>query len=279
MPDNDEIEIIDEAPSVEETKEVPVDDAIEDLKRQIEAERQARIEAERQAQAARAEAANARRDVDDTNIQLVESAIDTLNRETEIAKANLAAAMRAGDHQMAAEFQAEIASNASKLQQLEQGLNQMKSKPAPVANQPRTPTVDDFASRLTPRSADWIRKHPEFVTNPALNQRMISAHNFVVSDGVAPDTDEYFERIESLLKVRQAQAPAAQEDASSAAAKVVQRRDAAPAAAPVNGGGGRSSNVVRLSADEKEMAEMMGMTPQEYAKNKLKLIEEGKMGR
>lgn len=278
MPDNDEIEIIDEAPSVEEIKEVPVDDAIEDLKRQIEAERQARIEAERQAQAARAEAANARRDVDDTNIQLVESAIDTLNRETEIAKANLAAAMRAGDHQMAAEFQAEIASNASKLQQLEQGLNQMKSKPAPVANQPRTPTVDDFASRLTPRSADWIRKHPEFVTNPALNQRMISAHNFVVSDGVAPDTDEYFERIEGLLKIK-APAPAPQEDASSAAAKVVQRRDAAPAAAPVNGGGGRSSNVVRLSADEKEMAEMMGMTPQEYAKNKLKLIEEGKMGR
>ena len=278
MQDNDEVVIDDELPEVPETKEVPVEDAIADLKRQIEAERQARIEAERREQIARQEADIARRDVDDTNIQLVESAIDTLNRENEITKANLAAAMRAGDHSAAAEFQAEMASNATKLQQLQNGLSQMKSKPAPVAQPPRTPTVEDFASRLTPRSADWIRQHPESVTNPALNQRMISAHNFVVSDGVAPDTDEYFQRIEGLLKIKP-QAPAQLEDASSSAAKVVQRRDAAPAAAPVNGGSGGRSNVVRLSADEKEMAEMMGMTAQEYAKNKMKLIEEGKIGK
>lgn len=278
MQDNEEVVIEDEAAEAEtETKEIPVEDAIADLKRQIEAERQARMEAERREHIARQDADIARRDVDDTNIQLVESAIDTLNRENEITKANMAAAMRAGDHSAAAEFQAEIASNASKLQQLTNGLQQMKNRPAPVAPQPRSFTVDDFASRLTPRSADWIRKHPEFVTNPALNQRMISAHNFVVSDGVAPDTDEYFQRIEGMLKVK-AQAPAQPDDASSSAAKVVQRRDAAPAAAPVNGGGGRS-NVVRLSADEKEMAEMMGMTAQDYAKNKMKLIEEGKIGK
>jgi phage I-like protein len=35
--------------------------------------------------------------------------------------------------------------------------------------------------------------------------------------------------------------------------------------------------VVRLSKDEREMAQMMGMTDQEYAKNKLALVKEGKL--
>jgi hypothetical protein len=34
---------------------------------------------------------------------------------------------------------------------------------------------------------------------------------------------------------------------------------------------------VRLTREQAEMAEMMGMTPQEYAKNMLLLQKEGKM--
>ena len=66
----------------------------------------------------------------------------------------------------------------------------------------------------------------------------------------------------------------------SAAAAPAQRRSS-PAAAPVSrsgtGTGGGSPNVVRLSADEREMAKMMGMTAEEYARNKLALIKDGKL--
>jgi hypothetical protein len=34
---------------------------------------------------------------------------------------------------------------------------------------------------------------------------------------------------------------------------------------------------VRLSSEEREMAQMMGMTPEEYGKNKLALKREGKL--
>ena len=37
------------------------------------------------------------------------------------------------------------------------------------------------------------------------------------------------------------------------------------------------ANSVRLTASEREMAQMMGMTNEEYAKNKLMLIKEGKL--
>jgi phage I-like protein len=35
--------------------------------------------------------------------------------------------------------------------------------------------------------------------------------------------------------------------------------------------------VVRLSAAEREMADMMGMKPEDYAKNKMALQKEGKL--
>jgi hypothetical protein len=42
---------------------------------------------------------------------------------------------------------------------------------------------------------------------------------------------------------------------------------------------GSRSNVVTLSALEVETAEANGMTPEEYARNKLALIREGKIGK
>jgi len=63
------------------------------------------------------------------------------------------------------------------------------------------------------------------------------------------------------------------------AAQPVKR--AAPAAAPVsragNGGNGSRPNVVKLTPAEVEMAGAMGMTPEEYARNKVALKKEGKL--
>jgi phage I-like protein len=65
----------------------------------------------------------------------------------------------------------------------------------------------------------------------------------------------------------------------STAASSTQRRSSPPAA-PVsrsNNTSGTRPNVVRLTAAEREMADNMGMKPEEYAKNKLALQKEGKL--
>ena len=244
-------------------------DGIADLKRQLDAERAMRMEAERRAHAATV-------DKEDTDIQLVRSAIDTLGRENELARQRLQYAMQTGNFADQVAIQDEISEYKAKLLQLQNGLDAMQSKPkaAPPQMVPADP-VEAFAARLTPRSADWVRSHPEFVRDPAKNRKMIAAHELAVADGIVPDTDAYFESIEATLRIKPA-AVQAEEDASATAAKVVQRRDAAPAAAPVSRGQS-SRNVVRLSAAEREMAEMMGMKPEEYARNKLALQNEGKM--
>ena len=236
-----EIELTDETPTEEpvivekaEEKEAkesdPVDDGLEALKRQLEQERQARAEAERRANEAAQTAYQAQAEVQDSNLHLVTNAIETVNQTNAILKGNYRDAMAAGDYDLAAEIQAEMSSNAAKLLQLEQGKQALESAPRTEAPRPYTADpVEALASQLSPRSADWVRRNPQFATDQRLYQKMIAAHNLAVADGIDPDTEDYFASIEETLRIR-SRNDDSYEDASSAAAKPVQRRSAPPAA-------------------------------------------------
>ena len=255
---------------------IPPEDGIAELRRQLEAERSARQSAERAAYDAKRDAHQARNNEDETNVQLVSNAIDTLRRDDEILKQNYQYAMSQGNFSAAADIQQEMSGNAAKLLQLSNGLEAMKARPkTPEPRQAPSDPVEAFAAQLSPKSADWVRKHPEYVKDAKLNRKMIAAHELAMADGMPVDSEEYFSAIEETLKIKAA--PPQTETSDEYAAKVTQRRDAAPAAAPVSRGGSSSTNVVRLSAAEREMAEMMGMKPEDYAKNKMALKKEGKL--
>ena len=219
----------------------------------------------------------------DTNLELVTRESDTLKRETDILKANLRAAMASGDYSAAADAQEAMADTKAKLLQLENGkaaLQEQLRNPVQRVDAP-VDAVEALASQLSPRSAAWVRAHPEYARNPRLTQKMVAAHNLVTADGMAPDTDEYFESVERVLGVSAppSASVAAAEEPMSAAAAPAQRRSS-PAAAPVSRSGSPGNsrpNVVRLTAQEREMAQMVGQTPEEYARNKLALIKAGKI--
>ena len=275
----DEIEIVlPEEETTDEPEIVPAKEGIDELKRQLDEERARRAEIERQNYELAQQAHAARADKEDTDIQLVSNAIDTLDREQEQLKRALAYAIQNNDGQRAADLQEQMGENAAQLQQLRTGLSAMKERPKAPPPQPTyADPVEAFAARLTPRSAEWVRAHPDYIRNPSLNRKMIAAHELAVADGIVPDTDAYFEALESTLKIGQRVAPATPDEAPDAyAAKVARKRDAIPAAAPVSRGPA-SRNVIRLTADEREMAEMLGMSPEKYGEHKAALIKEGKI--
>ena len=275
----EEPEIVEEAPQ----QVISPEEGIETLKKRYEEERQARIDAEERARVASIQAREAQGQVGDTNLQLVTSAIDTLKRETDILKANLRAAMASGDYSAAADAQEAMADTKAKLLQLENGrvaLQEQLRNPVQRVD-PIADPVETLAAQLSPRSAAWVRAHPEYAKNPRLTQKMIAAHNLVTADGISPDTDEYFDSVERVLGVSAppSASVAAAEAPMSAASAPAQRRSS-PAAAPVSRSGNPTNsrpNVVRLSAEEREMAQMMGQSPEEYARNKLALIKAGKI--
>jgi len=261
-----ETEVQPEAPA-----EITPEQGIEDLRKQLEAEKQARqaeaaarITAEKQAREAYERARAASTEVQDNNLTLVNNAIGMVDRDIQIYRDNLKAALEAQDYEAATEATEGLSDSKAKRLQLINGKEEMERRakePPPQAPQPRSvDPVEALAAQLTPRSANWVRANPQFATDPRLYQKMIAAHNLVVSDGVQPDTDDYFTEIENILKVRPTEP---QKEAPRA-----------PPAAPPSRSTG---NVVRLSADEREMAAMMGMTDQEYLNNKRELQKAGRL--
>ena len=161
--------------------------------------------------------------------------------------------------------------------QLENGKEAYASRPKPEP--PKADPVEALASQLTPRSAQWVRAHPQCATDPRLTQKMIAAHNIAVADGFQPDTDDYFSSIEDTMKLTPKHEAEIDEDPTAQAAKVVQRRSSPPAAPVTRSGSAPGSNprIVRLSAAEVEAAEASGLTPQEYYKNKIALQKENRL--
>lgn len=274
-PEKEEIVFQDEKElEAPEKTEISPEDGIKELKLSLERERLARVEAERRAQQQAAQAHLMTREVEDNQRQMLSSALEMVNNERTMLRAQYAEAMAQGNYAMVAEINDRMNDLAVKANVIEQGREAMESqKKQPIQQQTyQADPVEQFASQLTPRSASWVREHPEFVRDQKLNRKMIAAHELAVADGIEPDTDEYFDYVENTLGVNKA---AAREEAPKP------QRRAAPASAPVSRSGmnsdGSRPNVIRLTAEQREMAEMMGMTPEEYARNMRDLKREGRM--
>lgn len=279
------VEKTEKEPEVAAKQELEPDDGIKDLKIRLEQEKIARAEAEKQAQHAREQAYYASNEVHDTNLQLVKNAIETVKSNNDVLKRAYSEALSVGDYSKSAEIQEALSINAARLMELERGRSAMEQAPKPQKPEPARPSdpVEALAAQLSPRSAEWVRKNPQCVTDPRMYQKMVAAHNLALADGLQPDTDDYFAYVEDTMKIRRQPAPARQEaeddDATSSAAKAVQRRSAPPAA-PVTRSGtptGQRPGTVRLSKAEAETARDLGMTEEEYARNKLLLQKEGRL--
>jgi hypothetical protein len=275
------IEIIDENAPVEavaqDDEENPqdVEKALKKLKKKVEKEKEGRLEAERRAKELEIQAQHAMNKASENDFHLVRSAIDRLNLDQDMLKAQLRDSMAIGDFDKAAEIQAAMVSNTTNLNQLERGLEEMKNAPRqPVQPQQRnTVDVDDLIGRVTPRSAEWLRKNKDALPDERSIRIMGRAHEDAVDMGIIPESDEYFSFVEGRLGIGNRKNNDTQgDDAMSGAAKVTKNRQSPPSAPvsrnPVNSEGTRPG-VIRLTAAEVEAAKISGISPQEYYRLKM----------
>jgi len=266
----DDIVIVEapEEPVIKTKPEITVDDGIEALRRELEAEKAARQRAEQQVRVATNDKA-------DSDLRMLNTAIETEGRNKEILKANLREAVANGDTDAQADILMAINQTENNLRQITEGKKHYEAQlRTPVANK-----VEALASQLTPKSAEWVRNNPDVVNDERRAKRLERAHFDALDDGIQPDSPDYFNFLENRLNINKT--PVRQEAAMSEASESTSgRRASAPPAAPVSrsgtGTGGRP-NVVTLSRAEQEAARDMGMTPKEYAQNKVALVKAGRM--
>lgn len=264
-------------PARQAEEEIPADLGIEALKQQLEQERSARAEAERRAHLATRHAVRSDAEVQEGNLQIVVSAIETVKRDNLNNRRAYAEALQAQDFTKAAEINDVISMNNAKLLQLESGRQALEERVVAARNapppreEPPSDPVETVASQLSPRSAAWVRSHPECVRDQKMYSKMLGAHHLAVGEGLPADSDEYFEFIENQLGMRKPKAApppsdAQDEDPSAAAAKPVPRR-VAPPAAPPSRGASNGAGRMTLTAAQREAAQISGLSEEEYARN------------
>ena len=273
----------------------------EQQKRIAEAEREARKQAEHYAREQAQQVYNAQNQVQDGNLKIILNAIDATEQAAASAERDYATAMAAGDYAMAAKAQRIMAQAESHLLQLNNGkqrLEETLQQPTEGSVQePEIPSfepriqhdpVEMYASKLAPKSAQWLREHPDAVNKIG---KLTRAHADAVDDGIVPESADYFRYIESRLgysnqvddddnyveeqpvqPVRQAQSlkkPAVSAPVTSSASAVNPRNS--------------NANSMILSAEEVEFALLAEpqMTRdkaiESYARNKAHLIKNGKL--
>jgi hypothetical protein len=193
------------------------EDPVEDLKSQFATMTQRATAAEQAAQQHARDLRETREQLQTVQTEVVTSQTETLESGIAAAEAEAAAAeqayaqaFEAGDAMALARAQRVMATAVSRKDRLSEALDdlkdEVKSKPAQRQDAPQRPRqaqqdpVEAFASNMTPKSAAWIRAHPEAITDRKKNLRMLAADNLARADGVEVESAEYFRRVEEAIK-------------------------------------------------------------------------------
>jgi hypothetical protein len=240
----------------EVAKAVP-DPAVEELKAQNEAiqkakqasderaasERAAREQAERRATEAEKQVATSKVETIEQQAETINMGLESAKAEAKSAKGAYAHAMEAGDFNAAADAQERIAVAAAKIQRLDEARDYVerqveRAKQAPLEAeqvQRRAPAdpVEAYVANRSEPTKDWLLAHKDYITDPRKNLRLNAAHMVAVDEDLAPDTPEYFARVEKYLGLNKS----TQEQTVN-----TPRRQSAPVA-PVNAGSGMDNGI------------------------------------
>ena len=258
-------------------------DQLEAVKRQAEQDKIARQRAEQYAYQQAQNAQYAQAEAATSTLRGVQNAIDATEQTAGTAERAYADAMAAGDYQLAARCQRAMAAAETQIAQLlEQKRNienymqategrvpEPQYQPQQQPQQAPQDPVETLAARLTPKSAEWLRAHPDAAHKV---NKLTAAHQAAVElEGITPESPEYFSYIEKSLGMSKA-AP----KKSMASAPV--SSSSSPLSSRSSGG-----NSMILSAAEVEQAVLnepdmpRDKAIEFYARNKAALIREGKL--
>ncbi len=273
----------------------PEDDATDDLKKQLEdlrkahGESQRRVQEEitaRQAAEARVrerekDAAKSQIRAEDAEYDAILNAIGAAESEAEAAQRDISLATEASDAKAVGEASRRLARAEGRLAQLEDGklaIERVKTTAAARAkeqqDQPtqQRPTVDQYIDQLPnllPSQRDWLRAHPDSLTDQRKNLKLQGAHVDAEDQGLRPGTQKYFTFLEERLGYKE---PAEEDDDVNNEDEPKPSVSAPPSRNATNPGTGRSTSTrITLTPEQREIARLSGVDEITYAKNLQKM--------
>lgn len=202
----------------------------------------------------------------------LENSITGTNEKLDQLQKELEDAYDEGDSPRIAQTQRELTKATIHLSQLEGQKAQFEAwKEQQKTAKTSRPAAPDSGGGYTPAAKEWIDRHPKFNSDPVYRNIALAGDQIARERGVELDSPQYFEIIEqTVAKYYDKAEGGSRSSAASTGARPT--RD--------HGDGGRAerANRVTLTPEEVAFARESDISLEEYARNKLALKKEGRLG-
>jgi hypothetical protein len=217
-----------------------------------------REELERLSQKLLEENKSLKTNVNKNQLALLEQAKKNAAIEMESARKAYKDAYEAGDSEAVVAAQENLTNVRIKADRLNNfKLSPLQEEETPVRVELETAPVQ---VQVDPKAAAWQEANPWFNQDIEMTSFALGLHNKLVQEGISPQTDEYYERIDS--RMRQLFPENFEDDTEVEEQKP--RKRASNVVAPAT----RSTapKKIRLTQSQVTIAKRLGLTPEQYAK-------------
>jgi len=195
---------------------------------------------------------------------LVDEVKTRTERDLESARMQLKRAHEDGDPDSivsAQELLSKAAYEAQKIQEY-----------TPKPQQPQQPQQRSF-TQPDQKAADWAKKNPWFRTDKEMTAVALAVHEDLVTNGVDTKSDEYYQAIDNRIRERFPEKFGDEdyEEDSPVLRSDENRRKPSTVVAPAKRTTGARPRKVHLTKTQVALAKRLGITPEDYAKQLLKL--------
>jgi hypothetical protein len=236
-----------------------------------------KLEEERRAREAEKRASTT--ELTDTRLQTITSALDATAAKIKEVQAKRRAALEAGDYDAENAASDELMELKVKQSRLIEGKTVLEQQAEERKTVPADP-VEGYIRNLSPRAQDWIRAHPEVVTDTYRNAELVYTHQKALRQGIREGSDDYFDYITREMGYggTQPRQGTQEEPRTTERSRGSSSAPAAPVSRDVPSADGvsRKPGTIRLTAAEREAADIAGISYLEYARERDRLKAEGK---
>jgi len=196
----------------------------------------------------------------------IETLKNALESELSLAKESYRKAYDTGETESIIEAQSKMNDAQFRLSQAKQYEPQFKNTLQEPENPVYIPQSQIQAPRLSDKDVAWQEKNDWFGKNRTMTSLALGVHEDLKSEGVVIGSDEYYRRVDSTMQKR---FPEYFGDATLDEEKPAERTKPSTVVAPAT----RSTapKKVRLTKTQVALAKKFGLTPEQYARETLKL--------
>ena len=199
-----------------------------------------------------------------------EEVTKSVNVEIAAAKAKLKQAYESGDAELITDAQEALTDAKLKLQQYQRLTPTLQSSESSVEAKPEQVEQFQQVQVRDPKAAAWKERNTWWGVDEEMTALALGLHEKLVRSGVDPRSDDYYRRVDETLRKR---FPENFEDTQTQTTEATDEKPAPRKAATVVAPATRSTapNKVRLTNTQMALAKKLGVTPEVYAKEVLKL--------